>query len=265
MRGRLRRNAGGLAVTLAFIPVGWFSSAAVFGDDAPVRTAVLGIEPAKPPVDFYPGKVQAPLGPHTSLAAHVLDGRVQVYRHPRKHSRHSTLQARELEGRELPLVLLVTGKRGRKWLKVELPTRPNLSTGWILARKAKLRANPYRVRVSLEQHRLTVHRGIRVVLKAPIGVGRSLSPTPVGRYYITDLVKAEDPAGVYGPYSFGLSAHSPVYTTFGSGDGQIGLHGTNAPEALGTDVSSGCIRVDNRVISKLAARLPLGTPVAIRR
>ncbi len=264
MRGRLRRGAGGLALTVAFIPVGWLSSAAVFEDDAPVRSAVLGAERAKPPVDFHLGKVQAPLGPHTSLVAHVPDGRVQVYRRPRRRAGHRPLEARRLDGRELPLVLLVRRQRGRRWLKVDLPTRPNLSTGWIRAGAVRLRANPYRVRVSLARHRVSVHRGAREVLRARIGVGRSLSPTPRGRYYVTDLVKAEDPSGVYGPYSFGLSAHSPVYTTFGTGDGQIGLHGTNMPEALGTDVSSGCIRVSNRVIRRLAARLPLGTPVAIR-
>lgn len=263
-RGRLRRHAGGVALTLAFIPVGWLSSAAVFGADAPVRTTVLNTEPAPPPTAFDLRQVRAPLGPHESVSARIPGGRVRVYEKRSRKSKSEVLEARRNEGRKLPLVLLVR-KRGTRWLKVDLPTRPNQSSGWIRTKRAKLRSNPYRVRVDLTEHRLTVFRGARAIVKRRIGVGRALSPTPTGRYYITDLIKAEDPTQVYGPYAFGLSGHSPVYTTFGSGDGQIGLHGTNDPSGLGSDVSSGCIRIGNRIITKLAKRLPLGTPVLIRR
>ncbi len=44
----------------------------------------------------------------------------------------------------------------------------------------------------------------------------------------------------------------------------MGLHGTDAPHGLGTDISHGCIRVANDVITELAGQLPLGTPVDIR-
>ena len=46
-----------------------------------------------------------------------------------------------------------------------------------------------------------------------IAKGRAISPTPTGRYYVTDLIRPPDPDGFYGPYALGLSAHSPVYTT----------------------------------------------------
>ena len=52
--------------------------------------------------------------------------------------------------------------------------------------------------------------------------------------------------------------------SFGGGPGQIGIHGTNEPGALGTDVSHGCVRISNASITKLARLLPLGTPVQIR-
>ena len=41
------------------------------------------------------------------------------------------------------------------------------------------------------------------------------------------------------------------------------IHGTNKPDGVGRNVSHGCIRVRNRVIERLAAILPLGTPVRI--
>ena len=65
------------------------------------------------------------------------------------------------------------------------------------------------------------------------------------------------------PFALGLSAHSNVYSSFEGGDGQVGIHGTNLPQAIGQDVSHGCVRVRNAVISRLARTLPLGTPVVI--
>ena len=44
----------------------------------------------------------------------------------------------------------------------------------------------------------------------------------------------------------------------------VGIHGTNHPELIGRDVSSGCIRMHNDAITKLRAILPLGTPVTIQ-
>lgn len=121
------------------------------------------------------------------------------------------------------------------------------------------------MKIQLKRHRIVVFHGRVRALSKPIGVGRSVSPTPNGKYYVTDLVKATNPKGFYGPYSLGLSAYSTVYSSFGSGDGQIGIHGTDNPGALGTDVSHGCIRVKNAVIRRLARDVPLGTPVSIER
>jgi hypothetical protein len=55
-------------------------------------------------------------------------------------------------------------------------------------------------------------------------------------YYIVELLRQTD---VSGPYVFGLSAFSNVLYSFGGGPGQIGLHGTDDPSALGKDVSNG--------------------------
>jgi lipoprotein-anchoring transpeptidase ErfK/SrfK len=167
---------------------------------------------------------------------------------------------RRLHGR----VFLVKRRRGA-WLQVYLPTRPNRSTGWVRARDVRLSATPYRLQVQLRRHRLVLRRAGHVVLRAPIGVGRAVSPTPVGRYYVTDLLRPHDPHGFFGPYALGLSAHSDVYTRFAGGDGQVGIHGTSEPAGLGRDVSHGCIRVRNAVISRLAHRVPLGTPVDVTR
>ncbi|MBA3409626.1 MAG: L,D-transpeptidase [Geodermatophilaceae bacterium] len=62
-----------------------------------------------------------------------------------------------------------------------------------------------------------------------------------------------------------MSGFSNVFTGYSGGDGVIGIHGINRPETVGTDVSDGCIRTTNEVISQLVEQIgiPLGTPVEI--
>ena len=162
----------------------------------------------------------------------------------------------------VPLVFLVK-KRRPGWVNVYLPTRPNGSTAWIHDWLLTLAQNPYRVRVSRRAHTLTVWKGTSVVIRERVAVGTRAAPTPAGIFYISELLQQSNPRGTYGPFAFGLSAHSKVLFSFGGGPGQIGLHGTNKPRLLGRDVSHGCVRMRNQAITRLARMLPLGTPVRI--
>jgi lipoprotein-anchoring transpeptidase ErfK/SrfK len=159
-------------------------------------------------------------------------------------------------------VLLATAKRG-SWYRVSLPTRPNGSTGWVRARAVSLHRVRDDVRVDVEARTLTWTRDGKVVLETSVAVGAPDTPTPLGAFYVTDLLDNVDDAGAYGPYALGLSAHSDTLSEFAGGDGQIGLHGTDAPWSIGQAVSHGCVRVPNDVVSVLAQSLPLGTPVTI--
>jgi lipoprotein-anchoring transpeptidase ErfK/SrfK len=160
------------------------------------------------------------------------------------------------------LVLLATARSG-DWLKVMLPIRPNGSTGWVPASTVQLTWDPYRIVVDLSSHRLTVLNVGRPVLRTPVGVGATATPTPRGTFYLTALLRPPDPAGAYGPFAFGLSGFSPVLKSFGGGPGEIGLHGTDDVSSIGRSVTHGCIRVHNGVITRLAGQLPLGTPVVV--
>ncbi|HZQ04690.1 MAG TPA: L,D-transpeptidase [Gaiellaceae bacterium] len=196
-----------------------------------------------------------------SVVAEAAGDAVAVYHSP--YSKKPFLHIASPTGDGLPAVFLVKSRRIAGWEQVYLPRRPNGSTGWVKDGAVSLALDPYRVRVSLGRHRVTVWKGSRIVLDEPAGVGRSVLPTPRGTYYIVSLLKQPNPYGLYGPYAFGLSAFSNVLYNFGSGPGEIGLHGTDDPAALGTDVSHGCIRISNAAITRLASLLPLGTPVRI--
>lgn len=149
------------------------------------------------------------------------------------------------------------------WAEVLLPVRPNGSTGWVRLDHLDLSSNPYRIEIDRADHRLAVYRDGLPWLTTEVAIGTGATPTPVGRFYIIELLKPPTPNGVYGPFAFGLSGFSETLTSYAGGNGVIGIHGTDEPEAIGTDVSHGCIRVENTIITRLAGVIPLGTPVVI--
>ncbi|HLX32943.1 MAG TPA: L,D-transpeptidase [Gaiellaceae bacterium] len=198
--------------------------------------------------------------PVTSIVAQARVSTVDVYRIP--GAKRPFVELRNPNAVGGPLVFLVV-QRTKGWERVLLPRRPNGSTGWVRDRSVALALDPYRVVVSLHSHSLQVWKGAKPIHTEKAGVGRSVLPTPLGTYYLVDLLKQPDPSGPYGPYAFGTSAFSNVLYSFGGGPGQIGLHGTDDPSTLGTSVSHGCIRISNAGITQLAHLLPLGTPVRI--
>jgi lipoprotein-anchoring transpeptidase ErfK/SrfK len=167
-------------------------------------------------------------------------------------------------GAPATFLVLNAADPGTDWLQVLLPQRPNGSTGWVRRGDVTLSTSPYRLIVSMSAHRLDVLDGGHRVARYPVGVGKVTTPTPAGTYFLTELIRPPDPHGAYGPYAFGLSAFSSTLQRFAGGPGQLGLHGTDAPNGLGHDVSHGCLRVANTVITQLAHELPLGTPIEIR-
>ena len=195
-----------------------------------------------------------------TLVARAVGEQVQVFADPAEGEPVTTLDNPNENG--APLVFLVEQDEGA-WLEVLLPIRPNGATGWVRAVDVALATNTYAVDISLADHRLVVRDGDAVVVDTAIGVGTASTPTPGGRYYIKELLEPPDPDGAYGPYAYGLSGFSNVLDDFAGGDGVIGIHGTDEPEAIGSDVSHGCIRVDNATITQMAGILPLGTPVHI--
>jgi lipoprotein-anchoring transpeptidase ErfK/SrfK len=198
--------------------------------------------------------------------ARAVGSAVAVYDSPGAATNNRTLANPQRFG--APLVLLVTDAQP-EWLQVLLPVRPNGSTGWVRRSDVSLSTHDYRITVELGAHRITVFQGTDVVLSEPVAVGTSDAPTPGGVYYTTELVQPldsrgrYDPAGPYGPYAYGLSGFSDVLLDFAGGDGQFGIHGTNDPASLGSDVSHGCIRMSNRGITALAEVLPVGVPVEV--
>lgn len=163
------------------------------------------------------------------------------------------------------LVFLVDDYDGIDHYRVLLPTRPNGSFGWIRADQVDLLRHNFAIRVELDQFRLTVFDHDQPALVTTVGVARDNAPTPRGRYYTTELLRPVEPDSVYGAFAYGLSGFSDTFVTFNGGPGQLGIHGTNDPATLGTNVSSGCIRMHNDDITRMVEELKVtaGVPVEV--
>jgi len=186
--------------------------------------------------------------------------KLHLYSEPGQAEHDDVLNNPTWEG--LPVVGLVMQRQG-DWIEMQISRRPNEATAWVQASEVRLRTTPYSIRVSSSGHRLTAYRGNEVVLDAPVAVGTGGTPTPTGAFFLDGIVTGLDPAGPYGPVQLSVAAFSNVLQRFGSGVGQIAIHGTNAPGSVGTSASHGCVRMNNDDITRLADMVPTGTPVEI--
>ena len=168
--------------------------------------------------------------------------------------------------------LMVTGRRrdraGRAWVRVQLPIRPNGTSGWVPRRSLRLTGTRVRFEVHLGSRRLEIWRGSRRVASWPAGIGRAGTPTPVGRYAIQDAVVTADAwRGIYGDFTIALTAHSPTLHTFMGGQALIGIHGAGAGGAarIGRPSSNGCVILGASELARAAHYARPGTPVIIDR
>jgi lipoprotein-anchoring transpeptidase ErfK/SrfK len=198
--------------------------------------------------------------PWASRIATTVDEQPMVWRLPNANARHHRLATRMFH-RGTP-TFLVTRTVG-DWVQVQLPTEPNGSTGWMPKDRVRERQIAFAVSIDRARRRLVASYRGTPFLTTPVAVGAAATPTPRGRFYVTHRITLTDPANYYGPYAFGLSAHSEVLESFHGKEPQIAMHGTDHPELMGQAVSNGCIRMPNRVVRVLYDRLPEGTPVTI--
>jgi lipoprotein-anchoring transpeptidase ErfK/SrfK len=201
---------------------------------------------------------------HKSYAA-VVRKRALAYREPGS-SRLASFGPENVNG--VPTVFAVLSKRvgagcGAQWYRVQLPVKPNGSTGWVRAADVELASVTTRIEVDLSDRRVTLFDRGRRVLRATAAIGSPQTPTPTGRYYVNQRLVPADASGPFGPGAIGISAFSEVLTGWTQG-GPIAIHGTNRPDLLGRAVSNGCIRVHNDLLRKLFERTLAGTPVTVR-
>jgi lipoprotein-anchoring transpeptidase ErfK/SrfK len=159
-------------------------------------------------------------------------------------------------------VLAVVGRRG-PWLRVIASERRNGRHAWLRASAARLGATDVWGRVDRSRRELTVRRDRRVLLRFPVAVGRPGTPTPLGRFAVTDRLHSQRGDSPYGCCAVALSGHQTELLPGWPGGDRLAVHGTPNPETVGRPVSLGCMRAQERDIRALIRAVPLGAPVVV--
>lgn len=175
--------------------------------------------------------------------------------------------ARWSETAQRLMVLTSRSVRGRLWLKVRLPIRPNGSSGWIPRDRVELFLSRHFILIDLSERHLSLFGGGRRLARFRVVVGAPSTPTPRGLFAIYDRVKQGNPRGFTGPLVLPLTAHSRYLRRYDGGPGLVALHGRSGAsltDPLGSARSHGCIRMNNARIRGLS-KVMKGTAVRIRR
>jgi lipoprotein-anchoring transpeptidase ErfK/SrfK len=102
------------------------------------------------------------------------------------------------------------------------------------------------------------------VRRFPVTVGGPGSPTPPGRYSVTDGLTTEgEHSRYYGCCVLALSGHQTNLPLGWLGGDRMAIHGTTG--GVGGAESAGCLRAGDADMTFLFRRVPLGTPVLVRR
>jgi hypothetical protein len=163
-----------------------------------------------------------------------------------------------------PRILAVVGERGG-WLRVLAPELANGRRGWVLASRTRAGSTNVSIVVDRSQRRLRLLRGSRTIRRLPVAVGRAGTPTPTGRFAVTDKLRTGSPDSPYGCCALALTGHQTKLLPGWPGGDRLAIHGTPQPETVGKAISLGCMRAHRGDIRALMRTVPLGSPVTVRR
>lgn len=252
----------------------WLALAALglVGVTALPASTAMGSEAGSARSESCAGPLGRPLGPPSA----TLSWRVglmrltPIYRSPSAGRGRPVGAIRPRDAAWLLALDASRDRKGRCWVKVRLPWRPNDAAGWLSARRALLEPNPWRLVISRAARVLTLLRSGKAVGRARVVVGAAGTPTPGGLFSFVGAWRSA-PDSFLGSWVLPLTSHSRVLQEFGGGDGRVGIHGrggSSLVDPLGSAASHGCIRLANDRIAWLVrtigvGRLP-GTPVQVR-
>jgi L,D-transpeptidase catalytic domain len=157
---------------------------------------------------------------------------------------------------------VVKAKNG--WLEVVSSALPNRRIGWVREDMVGMSATTQSVTVDLSRRILVLRDGRKVVRRITVGVGRATSPTPLGRFAVTDKLSGAGYGPWYGCCIIALSARQPALPGGWVGGDRIAIHGTDRPRTIGAAASTGCIHARASDLRLLLRWLPLGAQVFIR-
>jgi hypothetical protein len=165
-----------------------------------------------------------------------------------------------------PQTFAIFARHGGAWFGVATPELPNGRLGWINAHSSSVHLVRISIRidVDLSRRQLTLSDHGSVLRRIRVAIGAPDSPTPVGRFAVTDKLSGARFAAAYGCCILALSGHQTKLPPGWSGGDRLAIHATNDPQTIGQRVSAGCLRGLDADLSYLMRVVPLGTAVVIR-
>jgi hypothetical protein len=160
-----------------------------------------------------------------------------------------------------PTVLWAAERRGR-WLGVYSTKLGNNRIAWVDAVRDRPRMwrTPYSLHADLSRRTLELWRGSRVIRRMTVGVGSPSTPTPTGRFSVTDKLIPVRGLSYYGCCLIALSGRQPHLRPGWAGGDRIAVHGGST----GGAASAGCLHASNADLRYLMKVIPIGTPVYIK-
>lgn len=162
------------------------------------------------------------------------------------------------------IVLGVVAVRGR-WVEVTSEALKNGYFGWVERRRdVSVRLDRWMLHASLSRHELFVLHDGRVARTIPIAIGAADSPTPTGRFAISEKLDGSRFGTVYGCCILALTAHQPHPPAGWSTNRAyfVAIHGGGG---IGAAVSAGCMHASEADLRYLMRTIPLGTAIRISR
>lgn len=163
-----------------------------------------------------------------------------------------------------PQTLGVVRRHGR-WLGVTTPALPNGRLAWVDSRDPGLALDRTRwsIHADVSRRLIVLRRDGRTVRRLDVAVGRPETPTPTGRFAVTDKLSGGRFSPYYGCCVLAISATQPHTPPGWTGGNRMAIHGTSDPGSIGSAASAGCLRASDDDLQVLMDRVPLGTPVVI--
>jgi hypothetical protein len=159
-----------------------------------------------------------------------------------------TVLARRGAGAQVSATLL--GGR-RAWLRID---------GHVARRTTR-----WELRADISERSLAVVHDGRALHTYRVAVGAPLSPTPTGRFQVTDKLRGRKFGPSYGCCIIALSTDQPHPPPGWTGMARMAVHGTNVERTVGRAVSAGCLHVRAAGMRWMMRHVPNGAPVVISR
>jgi lipoprotein-anchoring transpeptidase ErfK/SrfK len=183
-------------------------------------------------------------------------GTVLIHARPGSSRILARAPARTVFGSPTRLAVL---RESGDWLAVISARLGNRVRGYVYRPQVDLTHDPYSLEVDRSARVLTVWRMGVEVRRFGVAVGANATPTPLGRFSVTDELTNFWPS-LYGCCALALSGRQTRPTPGWSGGDRLAIH---AGTGIGAAVSNGCLRASTSDMRFLLRTLPLGTQVVV--